>query len=194
MKRFKLPNVTLTGKLAIVFAMLLALVITNTAIIYRFQASQRTDAAIVDAAGRDRMLSQRIGLLAEQVLLGHDEIRPLLQEMVDLHDASFLALRDGGIAPGIANDEVLPATIENIRPLTTEVDNLWQEYKRNAQIIVDEPRLNSGTPDQKALTLSNSSKPTLLRCSDATTILLKPMWPRTAESSRYSTLPSSSFS
>lgn len=142
---------TLTGKLAVVFAMLLALVIANTAIIYRFQASQRTDAAIVDAAGRDRMLSQRIGLLAEQVLLGHDEIRPLLQEMIDLHNTSFLALRDGGIAPGIADSRPLPPTNGDIRPLTGQVDELWQEYKRNAEIVATEPRLESGQPSRPAL-------------------------------------------
>lgn len=141
----------LTSKLGIVFAVLLMVSAADTAIIYNFQNSLKTDAAIIDAAGRDRMLSQRIGLFAEQVLQGHDEVRPLLRDMIDLHDVSFRALQDGGIAPGISQDRVLPATIDRIKPLTESVGNLWNDYQRNAQIIADEPRLASGQPNQVAL-------------------------------------------
>lgn len=55
---------TLTGKLAIVFSVLLAVAVVNSAIIYGIQNTPRTDAAIIDTAGRNRMLSQRIGLLS----------------------------------------------------------------------------------------------------------------------------------
>lgn len=142
---------TLTGKLAIVFSVLLAVAVVNSAIIYGIQSTQRTDAAIVDAAGRNRMLSQRIGLLSEQVLLGHDGVRPELEEIVRLHDTSFQALRDGGVAPGIANDRILPPTIEKIRPLTDRVEELWLEYKRKAEAVATEPRLASGAPSQTAI-------------------------------------------
>ncbi len=143
---------TLTKKLGIVFFTLLVVAIANTSVVYNFQTSQKTDAAIIDAAGRNRMLSQKIGFLAEQIVNGNESIKSELQEVIYLHDTSFLALKNGGIAPGISNNRTLPETIPSIMPLVENAGELWLKYKANAEVIANKPIIINEIPNPAVIT------------------------------------------
>jgi len=96
-------NLSLTAKFSIVLGFVLLISIINYSTIQYFQSQQEADGAIIDAAGRQRMLSQRIGFYAEQIVNGNDEAKTVLLSLIDLHQSSLLALKNGGVAKGVAN-------------------------------------------------------------------------------------------
>ena len=94
------------------------------------------------------MLSQRIGFYAEQIMRkGSEEAKAELQRAINLHDVSFYALKNGGVAPGIANDVVLPPTPKDLLPVVLVSEDLWQQYKERAGVIVREPAVINGEPN-----------------------------------------------
>src|SRR3989338_10366987 len=126
-------------KLVLVFLLFFISAFINFFIIRFYNATEGTDGAIIDAAGRNRMLSQRLGFYAEQVVRGNEEVKNTLNNIIELHNASFYALKDGRIAPEIADNRLLPATIPSIMPIVQKAEELWLEYKKNGEIIVNNP-------------------------------------------------------
>ncbi len=158
-------NLTIAKKLMIIIFSMLVLSIISFGTIRYFHEIQYEDGAIIDASGRDRMLSQRIGFYSEQVLNGDESAGAVLKEIIDLHDVSFYALKDGGVAPGIANDRVLPPTNEEIMPLVEITEELWIRYKANGYVIVNEPTFIDGevNPEvQKAMEFIEDNGPDML--------------------------------
>lgn len=125
-------------KFGFIFFIMLILILIILGGIYFMQQLQKTDGAIIDAAGRNRMLSQRIGFYAEQVLNGDEIAKQTLKEIINLHHTSFYVLKEGGIVPGIANNKILPQTKKEIIPFILKSEELWLDYKKNAEIIVNE--------------------------------------------------------
>src|SRR3989338_572878 len=90
------------NKLLFIFLLFSVLVFINFLIIRYFQAAQKTDAAIIDAAGRNRMLSQQLGFYAERIVRADEASKETLKSIIALHQVSLYALKDGGVAPEIA--------------------------------------------------------------------------------------------
>lgn len=135
----------LRNKFTILFLASFLLNVGGFGLVYYHQSLQETDAAVVDAAGRNRMLSQRMGFYAEQIVrAGKEEAKAELQRITDLHDVSFYALKDGGVAPGIARDVPLPPTPQDLLPLALASEELWWQYKERAEVIVREPAVIDG--------------------------------------------------
>ncbi len=131
-------------KLIFIISFIALIILGGNATVLYFQSLQKTDGAIIDASGRNRMLSQRIGFFAEQVLNGDNDAKKILSEIVNLHEISFYALKNGGIAPGIADDRVLPATLSSIMPKVLYAEDLWVKYKEKAEIVINEPTFIAG--------------------------------------------------
>lgn len=116
----------------------LILATINYAVIQYFQNQQKNDTAVVNAAGRNRMLSQQVAFFSEQVAKGDTTQRKKLQQTIDLHNISLNALKTGGVAPGIAHDEPLPHTPTSILSTLLHAESLWEKYKMHAETIVNE--------------------------------------------------------
>ncbi len=65
-------NLSPAKKLGFVFLSILILSSISVSLVYYFQDLQKADGAIIDASGRDRMLSQRMSFYAEQVINGNN--------------------------------------------------------------------------------------------------------------------------
>ncbi len=140
----------LRNKFTILFLASFLLNVGGFGLVYYHQSLQETDAAVVDAAGRNRMLSQRMGFYAEQIVrVGKEEAKAELQSMTDLHDISFYALKDGGVAPGIARDIPLPSMPQDLLPLASASEELWRQYKEHAEVIVREPAVIDGNTNPR---------------------------------------------
>lgn len=136
----------LSTKLEFFFILIAILVVTNFFTVSYFKSLQKADGAIIDASGRNRMLSQKMAFYAEQVLNGNDAAKTVLRETVVLYDISLYALKNGGVAPGIADDRILPSTIPTIIPDILRAEALWVDYKKNAEVIIKEPTfIENGT-------------------------------------------------
>lgn len=153
-------------KLGLVFLLFFISAISNFFIIRSYQATQRTDGAIIDAAGRNRMLSQQLGFYAERVVRGNEAVKNTLKNIIELHNASFYALKDGGIAPEIADNRLLPPTIPSIMPIVQKAEELWLEYKKNGEIIVNNSVFVDSVPNpivENALDFIEKNAPEMLQ-------------------------------
>lgn len=92
---------------------------------------------MIDIAGRQRMLSQKIGFYAEMIVRGKTEHIAALQNAIDLHDHSFNVLKNGGIPKGIENAQVMEKAGEALLPYIDSVEEVWEKYKEAAENIVD---------------------------------------------------------
>ncbi|MEM6524142.1 MAG: PAS domain-containing protein [Bacteroidota bacterium] len=120
------------------FAILVGiLALINFATIRYFKLKETKDAALVNVSGRNRMLSQKIGFYAEMLVSGKESARQILAKTVNLHDLSLNRLKNGGMAPELANETVLPKVDDEILPLLLEVENLWKKYREQALIIAN---------------------------------------------------------
>jgi len=118
------------------FLLALFLGLSNFITVQHFKSTEKLDAAIVNAAGRNRMLSQKIAFYAELVLKDTPGAYQVLQETIVLHEVSLKALKNGGVAPGIANNAALPAAPQAAMPALLKAETLWQQYKHHAEILV----------------------------------------------------------
>ncbi|MFC1741690.1 ATP-binding protein [Nanoarchaeota archaeon] len=168
MKRFFLGSIT--RKFEIIFILILILSTVSFNAVFYLQNQQKEDAAVVDAAGRNRMLSQRIGFYAEQIVRGNEAVKGILSSIIRLHDTSFYALKNGGVAPEIANNRFLPAAPESMAYLVADAEQLWLEYRKNAEVIVNEQTMVNGALNPKvasALSFIEQNAPEMLRRNNA---------------------------
>lgn len=122
-------------KIKFLFGMIALLVTLNILIINTFKKQEKADSVIVDIAGRNRMLSQKIVLLAE-IYIKDTTVEAELQKTIEMHHFSFLALRDGGMAPAMNSDTPMPKAHKDAMPTIEKVQTNWEKYRENAENII----------------------------------------------------------
>ena len=132
-------NISTSRKLLLVFFFFIILAIVNFFTVRYLQSTQKTDGIIIDASGRNKMLSQQIGFYAEQVVRGGKSAKEMLKHIIKLHDYSLNVLKNGGFTPIILDNRVLPPVTPEILPILQKTEELWLEYKKNGELIVNEP-------------------------------------------------------
>jgi methyl-accepting chemotaxis protein len=90
----------------------------------------------INIAGRQRMLSQKIGFYCETLLRGKIEHAGLLRDAIELHEHSLQVLRYGGIPMGIVSESPLPELPVELLPSIEKVEKIWEEYKAAAETIL----------------------------------------------------------
>ena len=143
MKSFN--NWSIAYKIGVIFGLLLLFGILNFLTIRYFKNKEKNDAVLVNVAGRNRMLSQRIGLFSEILLNGNQAASKDLKAAIELHNNSLMTMKTGGIAPGIEGDIKLAPASGFILPYINDVEKLWSQYMKNANLIL------SGTSDSIAI-------------------------------------------
>ncbi|WKN44004.1 GAF domain-containing protein [Tunicatimonas pelagia] len=132
-------NKSIQVKLGSILSLFVVLTFLNCAAVKYFQNKQEADTHVVDIAGRNRMLVQRVGFLAQRIIRGQEDERPALREAIDLHDFSLKALKIGGVAPGFSNNQLLPPTDPQVIPTLLSAEKLWVPYKQRAETILKLP-------------------------------------------------------
>ncbi len=110
-------------------------VLTVTCIFFAFT----NKGVVIDVAGRNRMLSQRMVLFAGIYIQENDqEAKKVCQAAKNLHDTSVLAMKNGGEAPDMLGKYLKPAHGEALDYLK-RVEELWDIYRKNVDVILKEP-------------------------------------------------------
>lgn len=91
---------------------------------------------LINIAGRQRMLSQKIGFYAESLVRGKKQNAGLLRDAIELHEHSLQVMRHGGMPMGVTTESPLAPLEEKLIPHLIKIENIWQLYKNAAENIL----------------------------------------------------------
>ncbi|CCH50359.1 bacteriohemerythrin [Pseudodesulfovibrio piezophilus] len=118
-------------------------------------SSQRNDSLVINLAGRQRMLSQK--LAKETLAFGSNPSEALKEQThstIEVFEATLSALKESGSAPltldPAGTKAVLPKASVAVHGQLVKVKSLWDQYKKHV-----ENGLDSGSPE--VLTLTSQS-------------------------------------
>lgn len=122
---------SLRVQLRVLFAAFILLVVVLVGVTYWGAQTQQQDALVINLAGRQRMLIQRMTQLTLQISAGDESARDALQVSEQEFEATLSALRNGGKVPYPANSSVkLPATLDpQILSVLNEVEFAWIKFR-----------------------------------------------------------------
>ncbi|MDO9302595.1 MAG: GAF domain-containing protein [Anaerolineales bacterium] len=162
-------SLSLTRRYVLALSLVALLSITAFFILRIAITAQETSAAVVNVAGRQRMLSQRISRFALLLVLNKNtteetSLRETLQSNVALFEASHTGLLKGGTVTDISSDEVLalpgdpsPVVQEMYFDAPMNLDQQVTAYVAEARSLLEAP--------ESELTLDNPHLQYLLTAS-----------------------------
>ncbi|OMH39679.1 methyl-accepting chemotaxis protein [Motiliproteus sp. MSK22-1] len=124
--------------------------------------SLSNDAATINEAGRQRMLSQRLAKEAMMVVQGVEE-KAVLEKTIKLFSDSHLHLINGNPESGIS----APANAE-IRKQLEHVGQLWQHYQSAISNYLENPNQLKAVHDQSPVILLEMNKAVTMMAADST--------------------------
>ncbi|TRX52674.1 PAS domain S-box protein [Fulvivirga sp. M361] len=125
-------------KLGLFFLFAAFIILFNLIGVVYYMEKQDVDNAVINTSGRNRTLSQLVGLYAEQVRDGKPA-KDDLKQTIELLDASLRVLKEGGIAPGFEDAVELPASPDHILPILQKVNAQWRPFKLSANVLMELP-------------------------------------------------------
>ncbi len=159
------------------FAVFMLLVVGTTTYVV---SSQSADAGIIDIAGRQRMLTQKMSKEALAFVSALQEgsstegQRKGLLETVSLYDKSLQALMNGGVTLGTDGKETtIPESTGDAKIQLNKVARLWASFKKAVTVIADMSEAGSSGELQGALDKVSKENETLLKESNKAVVLLK---------------------
>ncbi len=157
------PRLTLGRKLLIVILTFAGLFVANFLAYDHLLDELDQTATAVDAAGRQRMLSQKIAYMAFQISAGHDKDRGTLKELTAEFHETLEAFKHGGPS---RNFFVYPAPAK-IAPLVSAEEAVWKPYREAALALSGAAA--GGPAFRRALSYVESHSEALLSaCDDVT--------------------------
>ncbi|MEM6643429.1 MAG: methyl-accepting chemotaxis protein [Bacteroidota bacterium] len=127
-------KLSIRTKLGLIPSFFAFLFIVNTILIFVAKEQQKSDAEIINIAGRQRMLSQRIAFLAERRVRG-EEVSEELQQAISLSSKSLAVLENGGIAPKMSGKKI-PKAVKEVEVELNAAKQLWEQYEKHAASIL----------------------------------------------------------
>ncbi len=143
--------------------------------------SQSADARIIDIAGRQRMLTQKmtkevlaLATALETEASNIEELRSGLLGTVSLFDRSLSALKDGGVTLGTSGSEtMLPESTGKAKLQLNKVLEMWVPVKESTNIVAD-PELDVDSIEfAKAIIKLKEGNIPLLKASNKAVVVLK---------------------
>lgn len=90
---------------------------------------------LIDLAGRQRMLSQKISFLCEMICRGNTQHVPNLRKAIDLHDHSLEVIKNGGWPMDIEAHVPIEKAHTELLPFIKIVEDVWLPFKEAADKI-----------------------------------------------------------
>lgn len=100
------------------------------------------DNILIDVAGRNRMLSQKICFLAEMIASGKTQFCDELSNTINLHCNSLSSIINGGRPPAISQEIEFEKAPEFLSEAIANVEKLWIPFKERALVFTTEEYKN----------------------------------------------------
>ncbi len=163
-----LKNMTITGKISLFFAILISL--SATSFILFLTNNNTVENVMVDIAGRNRMLSQRIAYHAEIAFRNPNTDKSILISSISLLDKSINTLSNGGIAPEVPGNVEIAALKNKFPKEFDRIQNLWKEYKMHADQITS--NVSSAKSEEAIKFIELNSTPLLTALNELVTVIV----------------------
>ncbi len=103
--------------------------------------AQKADGLVINLAGRQRMLTQKMSKEALAIATGHEEYIDVLPGTMKVFEITLKSLRDGGKAPTDLDmtkwAQLPPAGYKDVYDQLSKVMDLWEPFKESLQTILD---------------------------------------------------------
>lgn len=164
-KKFKMKNLTLAKKLGIIFMLFLLLNASAFVFLVQFISKQQSDGAVINIAGAQRMLSQKMSKESLLLVEGDTSIKESLQATIDRFENGQNDLLNGNKEKGIPQ-----VSNEDIKAQLEKVDSLWNTFQENVNVILSE---SNKTEVNEALEFIKANNETLLKEANNVVTLLE---------------------
>lgn len=111
---------------------LLLLFFTSLNILFFYLGKQSHVSTLVDMAGRNRMLSQKIAFYVVAIADGKTDAAQKLNKAIELHETSLEVIKNGGIPPEVDNSAEVKGIYSKVSTLIDHSESYWKSYKQNA--------------------------------------------------------------
>ncbi|QWR76319.1 EAL domain-containing protein [Candidatus Magnetomonas plexicatena] len=133
-------RISLGSKISALLLFMTLIAVAELLAIYYYQSAQKYDAAIINIAGRQRMLSQTISKYALSVAYGNRTDVKLLDEAVSKYDSSLSILCKGASdftngQPRQYGDVVITHAPKEMTALFEENIRIWDAFKKDIDVI-----------------------------------------------------------
>ncbi|GAB6135237.1 methyl-accepting chemotaxis protein [Thermococcus prieurii] len=119
---------------------MLILNVVSVAGVFLYASKAKADGIVIDIAGRQRMLTQKMSKEALIVALGNDSYRDDLLSTAELFDTCLKALLYGGKAPIHDKEWNVPPAPPEVRDQLEKVEKLWEPFYASVKIVAkDDP-------------------------------------------------------
>lgn len=116
------------------------LIIINYSVVSYYDSDLSEVEKTVDLVESNGTYSQQITLYAGYVLQGQEDYRQKLSDAISKYNEHLSVLRSGGKSPENGS-YISPVPQDLMNGYFKPVENLWQNYKRNATVIAERKRL-----------------------------------------------------
>ena len=120
-------------QLALLLAVFVALFVVNIVYVFSYISQQQSAGRVINQAGRERMLLQKVSKESFAIAAGRDELRPALQETAEEFDEHLTDLVEGNPATGI------PAAQGRIRDQLEKIRDDWAPFYERVRVVQAAP-------------------------------------------------------
>ena len=124
-------KLNLLSKMGLIFTVLLIVNISVVMFSISTLSKQESDGVVINIAGRQRMLSQKMSKESFLVASGNDDLRSTLEETKNLFDTSLNGLIYGNPSLGLP-----PTKDKETLTQMKHVESLWERFKPNIETVI----------------------------------------------------------
>ncbi len=138
-----LKRLSVSQKLLLSHGLLFLMSILIVVSVYITLEKQKADAVIINLAGRQRMLTQKMSKEMLNLIRGDitEDEAEMLKSTMRVFDTTIKALHDGGEAPldlKMTRFRKIPPSKGLVRTQLEKVIDLWEEFKRHLDVILSQ--------------------------------------------------------